>query len=54
MRSHVHAQFSFLDAIVHDKPAKPDFDDALKVHQLIAAIYQSAQTQTWVSLPLTP
>jgi predicted dehydrogenase len=54
MRSHVHAQFSFLDAIVHDKPTKPDFDDALKVHQLIAAIYQSAQTQTWVSLPLTP
>ncbi|MGQ9729375.1 MAG: Gfo/Idh/MocA family oxidoreductase, partial [Candidatus Fervidibacter sp.] len=52
MRSHVHAQFSFLDAIVNDKPAKPDFDDALKVHELIEAIYRSAQIGGWISLPL--
>ncbi len=52
MRSHVHAQFCFLDAIVNNKPAKPDFDDALKVHELMEAIYRSAQTKQWVTLPL--
>ncbi|MFN3421387.1 MAG: Gfo/Idh/MocA family oxidoreductase [Armatimonadota bacterium] len=52
MRSHVHAQFCFLDAIVNDKPAKPDFDDALKVHELMEAIYRSAQSGKWVKLPL--
>lgn len=52
MRSHAHAQFCFLDAIVNDKPAKPDFDDALKVHELMEAIYRSAQSGQWVKLPL--
>ncbi|MCS7223685.1 MAG: Gfo/Idh/MocA family oxidoreductase [Armatimonadetes bacterium] len=51
-RSHIHAQFSFLKAIVDDTPPKPDFTDGLKVHELMEAIYRSAASGQWVSLPL--
>lgn len=50
IRSHVHAQFSFLDAIVHDHPAVPSFDDAVRVHEVIEAIYRSAREHRWVDL----
>lgn len=50
IRSHVHAQFSFLDALVHGRPAAPSFDDAVRVHEVIEAGYRAARDRRWVSL----
>lgn len=50
IRSHVHAQFCFLHAIVHDRPAAPSFDDAVRVHELIEVIYRSSADRRWVAL----
>ncbi|MDR7490653.1 MAG: Gfo/Idh/MocA family oxidoreductase [Armatimonadota bacterium] len=50
IRSHVHAQFSFLQAIVEDRPAAPSFDDAVRVHELVDAIYRSAAARRWVTV----
>ncbi len=50
IRSHVHAQFSFLDSIARGRPAAPSFDDAVRVHELIEAGYRAAREGRWVSL----
>lgn len=50
IRSHVHGQLCFLDAIVHDRPAAPSFDDAVRIHELIEAIYRSSAERRWVAL----
>ncbi len=52
MRSHIHAQFLFLRSIVDDQPPGPDFNDGLRVHELIEAIYRSAKKGQWILLPL--
>jgi len=51
VRSHVHAQFSFLEAIVHDRPASPSFREGLKLHRLMETAYRSAETKTWIEVP---
>jgi predicted dehydrogenase len=50
IRSHVHAQFTFLQAVVEDRPTAPSFDDAVCVHELIDALYRSAAQRRWVAL----
>jgi predicted dehydrogenase len=50
IRSHVAAQYHFLDCIANDKEPSPTFHDALKVHQLIEAAYRSAETGQWVTV----
>ncbi len=40
----------FLNAIVHNEEFHPDFDDGLKVQEVLDAIERSATEQKWVSL----
>ena len=54
IRSHVHSQFSFLDAVVHHRSASPSFEDAVRVHELIEACYRSARERRWVGLDEIP
>ena len=54
IRSHVHSQFSFLDAVVHHRSASPSFEDAVRVHELIEACYRSARERRWIGLDEMP
>ena len=40
----------FIDAILEDKPAAPDFYDALKVQEVVDAALKSHRDRGWVSL----
>lgn len=50
IRSHVAAQYAFLDSIINDRPASPDFRDALRVHHLIGALYRSVESKGWIAI----
>jgi predicted dehydrogenase len=50
VRSHIAAQYSFLDAIVHDRMPSPNFHDAVKLHHLLESIYRAAETKSWVKV----
>lgn len=50
VRSHVAAQFSFLNSIVDDTVPSPNFHDALRLHHLLESIYKSAETKSWVKV----
>jgi predicted dehydrogenase len=50
VRSHVAAQYSFLDSIVHDKAPSPNFHDAVKLHHLLESIYKAVETKGWVKV----
>ncbi len=43
----------FLKSLETGAPPHPDFDTALKAHEIVEAIYRSAQGNTEVELPLT-
>jgi predicted dehydrogenase len=44
--------YHFLHAIKTGVPLKPDFDVAVKAHEIVEAIYRSARTNNEVRLPL--
>ena len=50
VRSHVAAQYSFLDCIVNDRTPSPDFNDALALHHLLECVYKSVEQQSWVKV----
>jgi predicted dehydrogenase len=50
IRSHIHAQYEFLRAIVENKPTSPSFEDGLRLQELTEAGYKSAEERRWVSL----
>jgi len=50
VRSHVAAQYSFLDCVVNDRMPSPNFHDALKMHHLMEAIYKAVETKSWVKV----
>jgi len=50
IRSHVAAQYSFLDCIVNDRDPSPSFHDALQLHRLLDAAYRSAEQNAWVKV----
>jgi predicted dehydrogenase len=50
IRSHFHAQYEFLRAIVEDRPCSPSFEDGLRLQELVEAGYRSAEQRRWVSL----
>jgi predicted dehydrogenase len=50
VRSHIAAQYSFLDAVVNDRIPSPSFHDALKVHHLMEAIYKAVEAKQWVKV----
>ncbi len=41
---------AFIDAILEDRPVKPDFEDGLKVVEVIDAAVESDRTGCWVSV----
>jgi predicted dehydrogenase len=50
IRSHVAAQYSFLDCIVHDRMPSPNFRDAVHLHQVLDAAYRSVGKKGWVKV----
>jgi len=48
IRSHVAAQYSFLDCIVNDRVPSPSFHDAVQIHKLLDAAYRSVDKNGWV------
>ncbi|SDW87805.1 Predicted dehydrogenase [Arthrobacter sp. cf158] len=44
----------FLQAIADDRPATPNFGEAVRIQQVIDAIEQSAFTNAWVTMPDRP
>lgn len=50
IRSHVAAQYSFLDCVVHDRMPSPNFHDALKLHHLLESLYKAVETKSWVKV----
>jgi predicted dehydrogenase len=50
IRSHVAAQYNFLDCIVNDRMPSPNFHDALQLHLLLETAYKSVEKKTWVKV----
>ncbi len=50
IRSHVAAQYNFLDCVVHDRMPSPNFHDALKLHHLLESLYKAVETKSWVKV----
>lgn len=50
IRSHIAAQYSFLDCVVNDRIPSPNFHDALKIHHLMESIYKAVEMKTWVKV----
>lgn len=50
IRSHVAAQYHFLDSVVHDRMPSPNFHDAVKLHHLLESIYRSVEQRRWVEV----
>jgi len=42
----------FFTAILENRKAKPDLEDALKAQEILEAAYRSAEERRWISLPL--
>ncbi len=45
----VHELYEFVEAIAHDKPAWPDFNDGVKCSQVLEAVELSVKTGGWVA-----
>ena len=45
----VHELYEFVEAIAHDKPAWPDFNDGVKCSQVLEAVELSIKTGGWVA-----
>jgi len=50
VRSHVAAQYNFLDCVVNNRMPSPNFHDALKLHHLMEAIYKAVEAKNWVKV----
>jgi len=50
IRSHVAAQYNFLDCVVNNRMPSPNFHDALKMHHLMEAIYKAVDSRSWVKV----
>src|SRR5437868_13515771 len=51
--SFVHQVADFLEGVAKNKPAMPDFRDALRTQQVCDAVLQSAREQKWVTVGKT-
>ncbi len=49
--SFVHQLADFLDGVAKNKPAKPDFKDALETQYVCDSVLKSAKTGRWVKVP---
>jgi predicted dehydrogenase len=52
LRYHVASQFGFITSLVRGQPSPPDFEDGMRVQEIMEAAYRSAREGRWVSLPL--
>ncbi len=50
IRSHIAAQYSFLDCVVNDRMPSPNFHDALKLHHLLETFYKAVETKSWAKV----
>jgi len=50
VRSHVAAQYQFIDCVANDRIPSPNFHDALKLHHLLETMYAAVTKRTWVSV----
>lgn len=52
LRYHIASQFDFISSLVKGQPGPPDFEDGMRVQEVMEAAYRSARERRWVSLPL--
>lgn len=50
IRSHIAAQYNFLDCVVNDRMPSPNFHDALKIHHLLETLYKAVETKSWIKV----
>ena len=50
---HFAQTWSFIQNVAEGTPCSPDFEEALRAHELVEAAYQSSQRHTPIHLPLT-
>ena len=44
--------YQFLHALENGRPLTPDFEEAVKAHEIVEAIYTAAQERSEIRLPL--
>ncbi len=52
LRYHIASQFDFISSLVKGQPSPPDFEDGMRVQEVMEAAYRSARERRWISLPL--
>ncbi len=52
LRYHIASQFDFIASLAKGQPSPPDFEDGVRVQEVMEAAYISARERRWVSLPL--
>jgi predicted dehydrogenase len=52
MRYHIASQHDFITSLIEGQPTSPDFEDGMRIQEVMEAAYISAGEDRWVSLPL--
>jgi len=46
----VHELYEFVEAIAHDRPPEPDFNDGVKCSQVLEGVEISVKERQWVDI----
>ena len=46
----VHELYEFAEAVAHDRPASPDFNDGVKTSQVLEAVETSIEEKQWINV----
>jgi len=49
-RYHIASLYDFVIHIIEDTPTSPNFEDGLRVQEVMEASYKSAEEQRWISI----
>jgi predicted dehydrogenase len=49
-RFHLESQYRYIQSIINDSETEPNFNDALRVQQIMESAYSSAEQNRWVDL----
>jgi len=52
LRYHIASQFDFISSLVKGQPGPPDFEDGVRVQEIMEAAYRSSCERFWIPLPL--
>ncbi|MGC8877598.1 MAG: Gfo/Idh/MocA family protein [Anaerolineae bacterium] len=52
LRYHIASQFDFITSLVKGQPGPPDFEDGVRVQEIMEAAYRSSRERRWIPLPL--